>query len=189
MAADSAAAANMGFFYTGKGDQGESHIGAKKYPKDSPVLEALGELDELNSFIGWVRSYKGTELGRQLKNVQETLFIIQARVGHLLAPEYPGPELAESKIRELEQAIEEIEAKLQPERGFVIPGADPVSAQLDILRAVSRRVERAVFRLHKENPLPQEILTYLNRLSSYFFALARLQVFSEEVKESKPKYE
>lgn len=175
-------------FYTGKGDRGESLVGKNKVPKDSPILEALGELDELNSLLGWIRSDKGKGLDEQIKGVQETLFIVQARIAHLLAPEHKSPEFSADKVKDIEKEIEAIEAKLKPERGFIVPGAEPVSAQLDYARAVCRRVERRVFALSKQHELPQEILTYLNRLSSYLYALARLEASDTKTKEKKPKY-
>lgn len=177
------------FFYTGKGDKGCSVIGKKKYPKDSPILEALGELDELNSFIGLAKSECGSkELFQKLQNVQETLFIIQARVAWLLYPNFKAPEVAEEKIKNIEREVERIEKIIKPKRGFVISGSNKVSAWLDMLRAVSRRVERKVFTISKKYKVPQEILTYLNRLSSYFYALARFEIYTQKIKEPRPRY-
>ena len=177
------------FFYTGKGDKGSSHIGKKKYPKDSLILEVLGELDELNSFIGVVRAtFKQKELARKLQNVQENLFIIQARIAWFLYPKFKSPELKEEKIKSLEQEIENAEKTIKPERGFIISGSNLVSAWLDLLRAVSRRVERKMFTLSRKKKLPPEILIYLNRLSSYFYALARLEIYTKKIKEPRPSY-
>lgn len=176
-------------FYTGKGDLGQSHIGQKKYPKDSPVLEVLGELDELNSLCGLARSVKKDKaLSRSLKSVQESLFIIQAQIAWFLYPKFQSPELKKRKIRELEQEIESMEKKINPERGFVISGANEKAAWLDYLRAVARRAERRAFALSKKKPLPPEILMYLNRLSSYLYALARLELHKKHIKEPKPAY-
>ena len=86
----------MPLFYTGKGDAGTSQVGKKKVPKDSPLLEALGDLDELNSLIGVARSgLEDSELTKKLKQVQEALFIIQARVAWILFPEHKAKELAQ----------------------------------------------------------------------------------------------
>jgi len=176
-------------FYTGKGDAGVSQIGELKHPKDSPILEALGDLDELNSLLGVVRSgYGGQELGEKLRAVQEALFLIQANLGAFLAPGSSVPELREEKRKELEREIGEIEEKLQLGRGFIVPGANPLSAWLDYVRTVARRAERSCYRAHKEHPIPVP-LSYMNRLSSYLFALARLEASKEHIKESHPQYE
>jgi len=180
----------MRLFYTRKGDRGTSQIGKKKVPKDSPVIEALGELDELNSFIGFTRSnMRGAELKEKLKQVQESLFIIQARVAWIMFPEYKAKELLAQRISDLEKEIDDIEERIKPERGFIIPGEEQVASQLDYVRAVCRRVERRIDTLHKRHQLPPEVLMYMNRLSSYFYALARLESFSAGIKESKPTYE
>ncbi len=184
------------FFYTGKGDRGCSVIGKKKYPKDSPLLEALGELDELNSFIGVARAtFKQKQLSKKLQNVQENLFIIQASIAWFLYPKFTSPELKQEKIKGLEQEIESTEKTIKPERGFIISGSNIVSSWLDLLRAVSRRIERKVFTLSRLNggqakkyKVPPEILTYLNRLSSYFYALARLEIHKQKIKEPRPRY-
>ncbi len=179
----------MALFYTGKGDRGSSRIGKKKYPKDSPIVEALGDLDELNSWIGVVKTQvHKPNLAKKLEGVQENLFIIQARIAWLMYPKFPAPQMTEEKIKAMEQEIDSIEKKIKPQRGFVISGSDLVSSWLDMLRAVSRRVERRVVKLHKAQPLPQEILTYLNRLSSYLYALARAEAAEKKIKESRPTY-
>jgi len=178
------------FFYTGKGDKGVSYIGKKKIPKDSIIFEVLGDLDELNSLVGVVKSsMKNKSLQKKLQNTQESLFIIQARVAWILFPQFEAKQLSKKKITELEKEIRAIEQKIQPDRGFVISGAEEISAQLDYLRAVSRRIERSLNKLHKKDTLPPEVLTYANRLSSYYYALARDEVYRKKVKEPQPTYE
>lgn len=180
----------MPLFYTGKGDRGTSSIGKKKIPKDSLVLETLGELDELNSLLGVLRNvFREGNISKKLEQVQENLFIIQARVAWSLFPKFKAPSLRKEKISSMEKEIEEIERSINPERGFVIPGSTPRSAWLDFSRAVSRRAERRVYSLSKKKKLPQEILTYLNRLSSYLYALARLEASFEKQKEHHPTYQ
>lgn len=179
----------MVLFYTGKGDKGESFIGGKKYPKDSPIIEALGDLDELNSLLGVVKAQAHKpSLAKKLERVQENLFIIQARIAWLMYPRFPSPQMTKEKIKEMEQEINAIEKKIKPERGFVISGSDPIASWLDMLRAVSRRVERRVVKLHKARALPQEIIVYLNRLSSYLYALARAEAAVKKIKEPRPTY-
>lgn len=178
----------MALFYTGKGDKGSSQIGKKKLPKDSPIIETLGDLDELNSLLGVIRATAEKELNRKLLSVQENLFIIQARVAWLMFKKFESPQITEQKIRTMEKEIEEMEKKIKPERGFVISGEQAEAAWLDLARAVSRRAERSAVRLNKKHRLPQELLTYLNRLSSYLYALARLEISRTRTKERKPRY-
>lgn len=160
----------MGLFYTRKGDKGSSTVGKKKYAKDSIILEALGELDELNSFIGLVKNFTKE---KKLEAVQENLFIIQARVAWIMDKEFESPVITKEKIRVLEKEIDEIEKRLNPKRGFTIPGSSKEESLMNVLRVIARRVERRIATLNKEYKLPPEILMYLNRLSSYFYALAR----------------
>ena len=176
----------MALFYTGKGDKGVSYIGKKKYPKDSPVFKVLGDLDELNSLLGLVKTrVKKKELAQKLERVQQDLFIIQANVAWFLYPKFKAPKFVAAKVTRLEQEIQKIERKVKPTRGFIVAGINEPSSWLDYLRAVSRRVERKTITMHKKFKLSQEILTYLNRLSSYLYALARAQA---EKKETIPTY-
>ncbi len=176
-------------FFTGKGDRGSSVIGKKRYPKDSPVLEVLGELDELNSFIGLVRTRsKRRELSGKLKVIQETIFIIQARMAWFLYQKFTPPEVKDAAIEKLEQEIIKAEKTIRPKHGFVIAGSNEVSSWFDVLRAIVRRVERRMFAYSRQKRIPQNILKYLNRLSSYFYALARLEAHRKKIKELRPRY-
>jgi cob(I)alamin adenosyltransferase len=180
----------MSLFYTGKGDQGISCVGDKKIPKDSPLLDLLGDLDELNSLIGVYRSeLQDEDLREKLKRIQEALFIVQARTAWIMFPEHEEKKLPPVRIKELEQEIDAIEQKIQPERGFIISGEHILAAKLDYIRTVVRRIERKANVVHRTDPFPAEILTYLNRLSSYFYALARNEIFEHNIEESNPTYE
>ena len=190
----------MGLFYTGKGDKGESYIGPNKVDKTSLPVHTLGELDELNSLIGVPKAMDVSDEFRDiLHGVQENLFIIQANVASLMLYDACSdknekiklpkpPKFSEEKVKEVEEIIDRFEKEVEPEKGFVISGANEISANLDYIRAVSRRVERSVLVFSKSYSLPAEIKAYLNRLSSLFFALARLESKREDKKEDHPKY-
>ena len=178
----------MALFYTGKGDKGSSLVGKKKYPKDSPILEALGDLDELNSLLGVIRSSAKRDLKQKLFLIQENLFIIQAQVAWLMFKKFKSPRITEQKIQRMEQEIDEMEKKIKPQRGFIISGENEQASWLDYARAVSRRAERSAVKLNKKHHLSQELLTYLNRLSSYLYALARFEISENKIKEKKPQY-
>lgn len=181
-------------FYTGKGDQGVSSVGKKKIKKTNPFVEALGELDELNSTIGVLKADKiRPELQRRLHQVQENLFIIQANLAYAMLKEKRQPPVfLPIKTTETENIINAIEKKLKPTKGFVISGSTRISAWLDMLRARSRRAERRVVGVaydKKGRPtFNPDILPYLNRLSSLFFALARDEAFRAGKKEQNPTY-
>jgi len=206
----------MPLFYTRKGDDGKSRIGKKKIYKLNPFVVALGELDKLNSFTGIVKSSPGNKISstlkRQLHQVQEDLFIIQANVSYAMLKEKRTPPLfSHQKTKNIEKIIDRIEKQLKPARKFIISGTTHTSAWLDYLRALSRSVERSVLAIAKA-PAPNfsadrysergrvwggagkkgmsvinpDILPYLNRLSSLFFALARWE--ARDKKEEHPKY-
>lgn len=180
----------MPIFYTGKGDKGVSYIGKIKIKKSCLEVEALGYLDELNSLIGLVKSGKIKPKFRTiLHNIQESLFIIQANVAaNMLNSKFKVPSFKVDKVKNMEQIIDNYEKKLKPAKKFVISGATPLSAWLDYLRAYSRKAERNVLKIPKVAKLNPEILKYLNRLSSLFFAMARMATKNSGKKETHPKY-
>jgi len=175
-------------YFTGKGDDGLSKIKIKKkkeikLPKNSPILDILGELDELNSLIGFLKNLiKDQKLKKELTFIQNDLFIIQANFAWLFYPHFDKPLLKEEKIKLLEEKIKKIEKVKPAPQHFVIPGSNLISGIFDYLRAKTRTVERKAVNFKKK--IDPQILAYLNRLSSYFFALARLK----SKKDLKPWY-
>ena len=183
--------------YTGKGDDGTTHFfGSKeRFGKDTPLVEALGTLDELNSLLGFVKARLGMQASGKsgslpsgakiLDEVQQNLFIIQAELAGA------DKKIVESKVREMEKMIGEIENKLPPIKTFFVPGANLESGLLDWARAVARRAERRVVHL-AAGPLSKRpgrfTLAYLNRLSSLLYALARLHGQKGGKVEKKPTY-
>ncbi|OGN00932.1 MAG: ATP:cob(I)alamin adenosyltransferase [Candidatus Yanofskybacteria bacterium RIFCSPHIGHO2_02_FULL_41_29] len=192
----------MGVFYTRKGDKGKSYVGKKSVNKTCVEVEALGQLDELNSMLGVLKSlpngrvgYKITkELKDTLHQVQESLFIIQSHVANIMLKEsFRVPKFKHLKVMEVEKIIDNIEKRLPPLKKFVIPGTNQASAWLDFIRAKSRNVERAVLYMLEskkinisDNSNISNIRSYLNRLSSLFFALARWETRNK--KEKNPTY-
>jgi cob(I)alamin adenosyltransferase len=203
-------------YFTGKGDEGKTEIGGKKFAKDSPIFKVLGEVDELNSLIGLAKNYLPKRFFKKLTKIQNDLFIIQANVAYYLynvgqyrfsrgltRMKLNFPELKEERIKELEKEIREIEEKIKTQKGFVIYGSDKNSAWFDYLRGVVRRVEREIVQFYtriktdqihintdKNNPQKSasNILKYINRLSSYFYALARFICYNKRIKEKSPWY-
>ena len=180
----------MGLYYTRKGDKGKSYVGKKSISKTCLEVVALGELDELNSMTGLLKSQKvSPTLKSQLHEVQECLFIVQANVAEIMLKSgFKVPKFPETKVKEAEKIIDEIEKELKPDKGFVISGSSQTSAWLDFLRAKSRAVERSVLKIKEIKRLDINIRIYLNRLSSLFFALARWEAKKAGKKEQNPLY-
>ncbi|QQG42758.1 MAG: cob(I)yrinic acid a,c-diamide adenosyltransferase [Candidatus Giovannonibacteria bacterium] len=171
-------------FYTGQGDKGESAILGEscKIPKTEPVFDALGALDELNSYLGVCRALaKDEKVTSALLEAQENLFTIQAELG--------GAEniaLGEEKIKALEKTIDEFGGFVGPITKFTIPGGDFLSACLDFARAMARLAERRAWAAKEK--LSAAALAYLNRLSSLLFVLARYANKKAGVSENHPRY-
>ena len=184
----------MSVYYTGKGDNGESHVGRKKYPKTGIEFTALGDLDELNSLLGIIKNLTRGEASVILEQIQQDLFIIQAYVGTFwFEKKYKPPNFSCKKVHALEAHIARFEKNLLVGgpllKKFIIPGTNELSAWIDYARAVSRRVERSVVSYHAQHPLDPAILSYCNRLSSLLFALARAAALQSNISESHPHYD
>lgn len=175
-------------YFTGKGDNGKTTVVSKRFYKNNLIFEVLGELDELNSLIGLAKNYLPKKYKRNLTEIQNDIFIIQANVAYFLYKRMKPPTLNRKKIQDWEKKIKEIESKIKHQSYFIIYGEEKNSAWFDYLRAVVRRVERRVVKFNKKYKLPPEILSYLNRLSSYFYALARFICYNKHIKEVEPWY-
>ncbi|MEK7582029.1 MAG: cob(I)yrinic acid a,c-diamide adenosyltransferase [Patescibacteria group bacterium] len=175
--------------YTRKGDSGISGLLGTRgcFPKNSPIYDALGTLDELNSLLGVCRAFSSREkrkidVAKEIKNIQECLFIVQAELAG------SSKSILQTHIEELERAIGEIEALIENPHAFVIPGSNKLSALFDYARSVSRRAERSVLGEQASQKVSSQTRVYLNRLSSLLYALARYSAVLGGVKESSPSY-
>jgi|SRR5579862_1713285 len=169
--------------YTRTGDDGQTGLfGGGRVSKAHARVDAYGDVDELNAVLGVARSVE------MMPRIDEVLAPVQRdllAIGALLAT--PRPEkhkeelekahISDARIAQLEQAIDDGEAELEPLKAFILPGGTPKAAALHVARTVCRRAERAVIRLQKsekENVIPQIVIVYLNRLSDLLFVLARV---------------
>lgn len=198
--------------YTGKGDSGSSVLikNGPAVPKSSALIEAMGTLDEINSFLGLckVKAQKAVPfeftipddesttpkpasgaaripLAFLVHEMQEALFTIQAEV---VTPEkYAVPQ---AYVRKLELLIAQIEKEIPAVTSFCIAGGTEVSALLDIARTLARRAERAVITAidTKETAISSSSRAYLNRLSSALYAMARYANHHAGVTEVHPTY-
>jgi cob(I)alamin adenosyltransferase len=170
--------------YTKTGDKGEtSLLGGTRLPKHHIRIEAYGNVDELNSFVGMIRDQlldetikkqTGTHIENILIEIQDRLFTLGS---HLAADPKKNkmklPELKEEDITLLEKEIDSMEESLPPMKSFVLPGGHPAVSYCHISRCVCRRAERSVLKLAENESVEEIIYKYLNRLSDYLFVLSR----------------
>lgn len=181
--------------YTQKGDNGTTKIFGcdQRISKSSKVAEALGALDETNSYLGLckIKAKKedfclpdGKPVCELVHNIQKNLFIIQAEIA--------GSEMMidEEKIKEMEIVIDYIERELPPIKSFFISGGCKLAVYFDIARTISRRGERRVIDVSEEGlvKVSDNTKAYLNRLSSILYALARLSNHKFGITEDSPDY-
>ncbi len=163
--------------YTKTGDCGmTSLVGGMRVSKTHARLEAYGTVDELNSHIGLLRSLIDDEVyNQQLSNIQHTLFVI----GSYLATDTEQTELRCQSVletdetRALESSIDHIDATLPPLRAFILPAGTQAAAQCHVCRTICRRSERRILTLAENITVDANVIAYINRLSDYFFVLAR----------------
>ena len=169
----------------GQGDKGTTHLpggetAEEKVWKDSAQVEAYGTLDGLNSEIGYLRAHDlPEEVDSVLLLIQDHIFRAEFHVS-AAGTKYEGsnvPTFGMDQVRELEDELETLEAKLPELTHFILPGGTREAALADKARTLSREAERRIVTWGKyiENPLPEHeaVQTYVNRLSDYFMALAR----------------
>jgi cob(I)alamin adenosyltransferase len=148
--------------YTRGGDKGETSLGdGSRVSKLDPRVAAMGDVDELNSLVGWAGG---------LDRIQNELFDLGADLSVPYAAGDDRLRITDEAIARLEDEIEAANATLPELKSFVLPGGNERAARLFLARAVCRRAERAVLAVPDPNPLAA---VYLNRLSDLLFVLAR----------------
>ena len=188
----------MNRIYTRTGDAGTTGIhGGSRVPKDDPRIEANGDLDELNCQIGVVRSMlRGpvepglTEMqwDEGLHRIQQNMMTVMSLVATPSAERAKNPnELPENLVADYEAAIDALTEQAGPGLHFLLPGGTPLAAQLQLARAVCRRAERRLWALHRQDPVPEAILQYINRLSDLFFVMARCELARQDWPEERWK--
>ncbi len=157
---------------TKTGDNGETGlVNNVRLSKDHPRIVAIGEIDHLNSFLGWsISECSDSDLRSDLKDIQQDLFNLG---GELAMPDTQDLLLKEQRLMFLEQKIETFTEKLPPLEEFVLPGGIEFSSRLHIARSGCRGAERAIVALYKKEVEITLHIKYLNRLSDYLFSLAR----------------
>jgi cob(I)alamin adenosyltransferase len=182
--------------FTGKGDNGTTTTFGccdQRISKSSMITEALGSLDQVNSYLGFVKisaqkedfSFKGLDIADVIGGIQQNLFIVQAEVA--------GAEktIAKEKVDVMSDLVNDIEKELPPIKTFFVSGGKELSTLLDFSRTMARQAERRVVAVQEEGTvaLSENSLAYLNRLSSLLYAFARLFNHLSGINEEAPKYE
>jgi cob(I)alamin adenosyltransferase len=182
----------MGFrlskIYTRTGDTGETGLGdGRRLPKDHPRVEAIGEVDSLNSQVGVLLAGLQSSVATHpaLQEVIDVLVPCQHRLfdlgGELAMPEYQA--LNAQEIERLEAAIDHWNEELGPLENFILPGGSALIAQAHVCRSLARTAERRCQHLNAVEPLAGVGLAYINRLSDLLFVAARIIARREGVAE------
>ena len=145
-------------------------IATANFPKDHPVMECLGTIDELNSFLGDAKAaLKDSSCENQaleiIEGVQKDLYLLMA----FLAKQSVEPGISVDSLNPL---INHLKSELPAFSAFEIPGASPASAKLHIARTVCRRCERRLVSLELDKESKEPVLEYINRLSDLLFLMA-----------------
>lgn len=188
--------------YTGKGDNGTTKTFGcdQRISKSSAISEALGAVDEINSFLGILKmdggdtdAVDGKSYQDMLADVQQDLFIVQAQLAGA------DKRVDDTRVKKLEAWIGTIESELPPITSFFVSGGTKLGATCDFARTLVRRAERRIVAAVRGDSLTPEgvssetekykyLLAYMNRLSSLLYALARLANHRAGIIEEKPHY-
>lgn len=177
----------MPLYYTRTGDKGETALfgTTQRTSKASLRIEANGQVDELQSFVGLARSLARERdhksIDKPLRQVQEHLFILAADIASPMKVKIPR--MSADHVKWLEEQIDILAKELKPLKQFIFPSGSRISSLLHICRTVCRRTERHAVALEKRENINDFALAYLNRLSSFFFVLARWANLKDKIEE------
>ena len=174
--------------YTRRGDEGMTDlVGGIRIKKSDIRLEAYGSVDELSAHLGMLVTMMppADEDRALLLRIQNNLFNVGTHLAtdQSQTPLYASARLAEGETALLEQRIDQINALLPEQQGFVLPGGSQAAAQTHVCRTVCRRAERRIDALAEVAAVGPDIIQYVNRLSDYLFVLAKKVNFNNGVSE------
>jgi len=161
--------------YTRTGDSGTTGlIGGARVEKNSARIAAIGDVDELNAAIGLARcASSAPDLDRELKSIQNWLFDLGAELASPTEHPRQHRAIGSGHVESLEQSIDRQTAQLSPLEHFILPGGSELGARLHFARCVCRRAERSILELNSREPIGDEALAFINRLSDWLFTAAR----------------
>ena len=160
---------------TKRGDRGRtSLLSGERVSKSNLRIEACGNIDESNAAMGLAKAFsRNDKTVQMIKTIQKDLVVLGAELSNT-TPGKESKRIDQEQILRLEKWIQELQMEVPLPRRFVDPGANPVSAALDMARSIVRRAERSIVSLQEANELSRpEALSYVNRLGCLLFTLAR----------------
>ncbi|NSV09934.1 cob(I)yrinic acid a,c-diamide adenosyltransferase [Enterococcus faecalis] len=162
--------------YTKTGDKGMTKlVGSSTVAKDSDRVESYGTIDELNSWVGYIISQlpqENQEIKEELEALQHLLFDAGTDLSTPIEAQRPF-KLQKESVHWLEQRIDFYTAQSPDIDRFILPGGIPAASMVHVARTIARRAERIIVRLNWTAKINEEVLIFTNRLSDYFYALAR----------------
>ncbi|CAM2965619.1 cob(I)yrinic acid a,c-diamide adenosyltransferase [Enterococcus faecalis] len=162
--------------YTKTGDKGMTKlVGSSTVAKDSDRVESYGTIDELNSWVGYIISQlpqENQEIKEELEALQHLLFDAGTDLSTPIEAQRPF-KLQKQSVHWLEQRIDFYTAQSPDIDRFILPGGTPAASMVHVARTIARRAERIIVRLNWTAKINEEVLIFTNRLSDYFYALAR----------------
>lgn len=161
--------------YTKTGDSGSTSLfGGGRVLKNSLRVEAYGKADELNSLLGVVLSQEpDRDISIKIIRIQNEIFILGTDLATPLSVKVKVPRIRSSFTSRLEREIDLMEEDLPKLKNFILPGGTNVGSRLHLARSVARCLERILVTLDHQDSINPRILPYVNRLSDWFFVLAR----------------
>ncbi|AFC33039.1 YvqK [Paenibacillus mucilaginosus 3016] len=163
--------------YTRTGDAGQTGVIGGRVDKDDVRVEAYGTTDELNCFvgqaIGFLDPQRDADLAADLLEIQHEIFDCGSDLA-LLKQELRPYKVTAEMVDRLEAWIDKYDAETPDIKRFILPGGSLASSTLHVCRTVCRRAERRVVTLARTQPINDEVRRYLNRLSDFFFTVARV---------------
>lgn len=170
--------------YTKTGDKGETGLFSSNRDKKVRVskaslrIEAIGSIDEANTFLGLAASFtKNKTIKSKIIEIQKHLFEVGSNLAGAKIP------LDKNLVSEMEKEIDEMDKTLPKLTHFILPGGGSGGSLLFMARTFVRRAERRIVSLSKKEKVSKDVLIYLNRLSDYVYTLARYLNFKEKIKE------
>ena len=173
--------------YSKKGDKGKtSLIGGKIVDKHNLSVDAYGTIDELNSFIGLLKDYvEDKKIKMVLHNIQLKLFSVGSILASAGDNNFSEKVSIEKKdIEDIESNIDNMNDHLPKLKNFIIPGGHKISSYCHVCRSICRRAERRISELNNLYKINPYILSYINRLSDFFFVLSRHIKHSDNIEET-----
>jgi cob(I)alamin adenosyltransferase len=168
--------------YTRAGDKGETGLlSGERIDKDDPRIEAYGTVDELSTFLGVAKIHSSQRIAEYIHRIQQKLFLINAELAtNLDSLEFDSsltrlPKVIIHDVEYLEKIADELSEELPLLTNFIIPGGTQSSAFLHICRTVCRRAERRIVQFAHSQPVDENLIRYINRLSDLLFVMSRYE--------------